>query len=86
MRWVFADLSQEKHMKTSLLAGASALLLGACAMAPAALPETEALNRVAAQSGPYRALGYQSPFAGFEPHAPTGPASWRAVNDAQTEG
>ena len=70
-------------MKIPFLAGASALLLGACATIPAALPETEALERVAAQSGPYRALGYQSPFAGFEPHEPTGPAPWRGVNDAQ---
>ncbi|WP_417702524.1 hypothetical protein [Pseudophaeobacter sp.] len=70
-------------MKIPFLAGASALLLSACATIPAALPETEALERVAAQSGPYRALGYQSPFAGFEPHEPTGPAPWRGVNDAQ---
>ncbi len=70
-------------MKIPFLAGASALLLGACATTPAALPETEALERAAAQSGPYRALGYQSPFAGFEPHEPTGPAPWRGVNDAQ---
>lgn len=73
-------------MKIPFLAGASALLLGACAVTPAALPETEALKRAAAPSGPYRALGYQSPFSGFESHEPTAPAPWRGVNDAQAEG
>ncbi|MCD9149093.1 hypothetical protein [Pseudophaeobacter flagellatus] len=72
-------------MKIPFLAGVSALLLGACATTPAALPEAEALKRAAVQSGPYRDLGYQSPFSGFSPYEPTEPTSWRQVNDAQSE-
>ena len=70
-------------MKSVFLAGAGALLLGACAGDPAALPETAALQRVAAQSGPYRTLNYQSPLAGFQNYRPSGPRSWRGVNDQQ---
>jgi hypothetical protein len=73
-------------MKIPFLAGASALLLAACANTPAALPETAALERAASQSGPYRTLGYQSPFSGFERHQPEGPGPWRGVNDAQAGG
>lgn len=72
-------------MKSLFLAGAGALLLGACAKSPAALPDTAALQHAAAPSGPYRSLNYQSPFRGFENHAPSGPASWRGVNKQQQE-
>ncbi|MEK0163129.1 hypothetical protein VWZ88_18430 [Phaeobacter sp. JH20_36] len=72
-------------MKSLLLAGAGALLLGACAKSPAALPDTADLQRAAAPSGPYRSLNYQSPFRGFENHTPRGPASWRGVNGQQQE-
>ncbi|WP_291730447.1 MULTISPECIES: hypothetical protein [unclassified Leisingera] len=72
-------------MKSLFLAGAGALLLGACASNPAALPETAALERAAAQSGPYRTLNYQSPLAGFENNEPSGPGSWRGVNEQQQE-
>ncbi len=71
-------------MKIPFLAGACSLLLAACSSSPSALPETATLERVAAQSGPYRTLGYQSPFVGFERHEPLGPAPWRSINDAQT--
>ncbi|MBQ4826989.1 hypothetical protein J4729_20935 [Leisingera sp. HS039] len=72
-------------MKSFFLAGAGALLLGACAKAPAALPDTAALQSAAAQSGPYRTMNYQSPLAGFETYEPSGPASWRGVNEQQQE-
>ncbi|MBQ4825666.1 MULTISPECIES: hypothetical protein [unclassified Leisingera] len=72
-------------MKSPFLAGACALLLGACAADPAALPDTAALQRVAAQSGPYRTLNYQSPLSGYERQEPSGPVSWRGVNDQQQE-
>ncbi|WP_027258024.1 MULTISPECIES: hypothetical protein [Leisingera] len=72
-------------MKPLFLAGAAALLLGACASTPAALPEIAALERTAAQSGPYRKLNYQPPFSGFEAQEPSDPGSWRGVNDEQQE-
>lgn len=70
-------------MKSLFLAGTSALLLGACAKSPAALPDTAALQSAAALSGPYRSLNYQSPLKGFENYEPSGPASWRGVNEQQ---
>lgn len=72
-------------MKSLFLAGAGALLLGACARTPAALPETAALQNPAVSSGPYRTLAYQDPFRGFERHQPSGPASWRGVNEQQED-
>ncbi|UWR45390.1 hypothetical protein [Phaeobacter inhibens] len=72
-------------MKSFLLAGAGALLLGACAKSPAPLPDTADLQRAAEPSGPYRSLNYQFPFWGFENHTPRGPASWRGVNGQQQE-
>ncbi|UWR90488.1 hypothetical protein [Phaeobacter inhibens] len=72
-------------MKSFLLAGAGALLLGACAKSPAALPDTADLQRAAEPSGPYRSLNYQFPFWGYENHTPRGPASWRGVNGQQQE-
>ena len=72
-------------MKSLFLAGAGALLLGACAKSPAALPDTAALQHAAAASGPYRSLNYQSPFRGFKSHTPGGPVSWRGVNEQQRE-
>lgn len=73
-------------MKSLFLAGAGALLLGACAKSPAALPDTAALQHAAAPSGPYRSLNYQSPFRGFENHTPGGPGSWRGANEQQRGG
>ncbi|MCB4458313.1 hypothetical protein [Leisingera sp. McT4-56] len=70
-------------MKSLFLAGAGALLLGACARTPAALPDTAALQTAAAPSGPYRSLNYQSPLKGFETYQPSGPAPWRGVNEQQ---
>ncbi|MFY0311581.1 hypothetical protein ACFMBG_16950 [Leisingera sp. D0M16] len=72
-------------MKSLFLAGAGALLLGACARTPAELPDTAALQNAAAPSGPYRSLNYQSPLKGFENYEPSGPASWRGVNEQQQE-
>ncbi|MDC0659799.1 hypothetical protein N6L27_17505 [Leisingera sp. SS27] len=70
-------------MKYLLLAGAGTLLLGACANSPALLPDAAALQKAAAPTGPYRSLNYRSPFSGFESHEPSGPASWRKVNEQQ---
>lgn len=73
-------------MKSIFLAGAGALLLGACAGTPSALPETAALERASNLSGPYRTRAYQDPFRGFERHQPSGPGSWRGVNEQQQGG
>lgn len=73
-------------MKSYFLAGAGALLLGACAGTPSALPETAALERASQPSGPYRTLAYEDPFRGYERHKPSGPGSWRGVNEQQQGG
>lgn len=72
-------------MKIQLLAGASALALGACAYEPTPLPNVTAQQAVtnAAVSSPTR---YQNPLAGYTYRGPTGPRDWRSVNQEQSEG
>ncbi|MCQ0090385.1 MULTISPECIES: hypothetical protein [Rhodobacterales] len=72
-------------MKILLSMGASALALGACANAPAPLPDVTAQQAVTntAVSSPVK---YQDPLAGYIYRGPTGPRDWRSVNQEQSEG
>jgi len=72
-------------MKSHILAGASALALGACAYTPTPLPVTFAQT---APSNPAVAspMSYGDPLAGYTYRGPTGPRDWREVNEEQTEG
>ncbi|SFU10311.1 hypothetical protein [Sedimentitalea nanhaiensis] len=72
-------------MKIPVLLGASVLALGACSPEPTPLPDISAQQTVAIPSITSANVGYQPPFAGFQNHSPTGPVSWRGVNDAQSE-
>lgn len=72
-------------MKSYLLAGASALALGACAQAVTPLPDIASQHSVTevARSSP---VAYRDPFAGYTDRRPSGPRDWRQVNDEQSEG
>ncbi|MFT4962044.1 MAG: starvation-inducible outer membrane lipoprotein [Paracoccaceae bacterium] len=73
-------------MKTTLLLGASALALGACASSPTPLPSVETQQATASANAPITHTGYQNPLAGFQSRAPSEPRPWRDVNDEQSEG
>ncbi|MCR8825280.1 hypothetical protein [Pseudosulfitobacter koreensis] len=72
-------------MKIHLLAGAVALVLGACSSAPTPLPDVAALTAPTDRNiiSPVR---HTDPLAGYTQRAPTGPRDWRAVNQEQSEG
>ena len=73
-------------MRTTLLLGASALALGACASTPTPLPGVEAQKATTSATAPQTYTGYQNPLAGFQNRTPSGPRPWRDVNDEQSEG
>lgn len=72
-------------MKTYLSSGASALLLGACAYQPTALP-TVAAQRATTDASISSPITHSDPLAGYTYRGPTGPRDWRSVNQEQTEG
>lgn len=72
-------------MKIYLMAGASALVLGACAYEPTPLPVVTT-QQAATDSTIVSPLGYQNPLAGYTYRGPTGPRDWRSVNQEQSEG
>ncbi|SFD67302.1 hypothetical protein SAMN04488523_10225 [Sulfitobacter brevis] len=67
-------------MKTRILTGAAALVLGACTYEPTPLPVVAAQKAVAekAVSSP---SGYSDPMAGYAYRAPTEPRDWRMLNE-----
>lgn len=71
-------------MKTHLLSGASALVLGACTYEPTPLPVVAA-QQAATNANVSSTISYQDPLAGYTYRAPTGPRDWRTVNDEQSE-
>lgn len=73
-------------MKTTLLLGASALALGACASTPTPLPSVETQVAAASTTADLPPTNYQNPLAGFQNRAPSEPRPWRDVNDEQSEG
>lgn len=72
-------------MKTTLLLGASALALGACASTPTPLPSVEAQKAAASATAHPNSLRYQNPLAGYQNRSPSEPRPWREVNDEQSE-
>ncbi|MDK3074319.1 hypothetical protein QO034_14525 [Sedimentitalea sp. JM2-8] len=72
-------------MKIPGLLGASALALAACSSEPTPLPDSAAQLATTLPSSSSSAVGYQKPFAGYQGYVPSGPASWRAANDKQSE-
>lgn len=72
-------------MKTFLLLGVSALVLGACAYEATSLPDVTSQQAVISTSvsSPIR---FQDPLAGYTYRGPTGPRDWRTVNEEQSEG
>ena len=72
-------------MKIHLMAGASALALGACAYERTPLPVVTTQQATTA-STVLSQLRYQDPLAGYTYRGPTGPRDWRLVNQEQAEG
>lgn len=73
-------------MKITIMLGVLPLLVGACAPAPTPLPTVDAQLAVATATEISLDTGYRDPFAGFQGRQAAGPLSWRALNDAQSEG
>lgn len=72
-------------MKSYLLAGAGALVLGACSQGNSPLPDT-AIQQSPTDASRVSLITYRDPFAGFTNRTPSGPRDWRQVNDEQSEG
>ncbi|MFD1194692.1 hypothetical protein ACFQ3C_08410 [Seohaeicola saemankumensis] len=81
--WTLND--QGIQMKSYLFAGATALVLSACAQGSTPLPDIAAQTAMthATHSSP---VTFSDPFAGYTDRTPTGPRDWRQVNDEQSEG
>lgn len=71
-------------MKSLYIAGVFPVLLGACSTTPSTLPDVSSLSEVAAPNVPARQTVSRPVLVGFERREPTGPQSWRKLNDEQT--
>ena len=80
----WAPDDQGIQMKSFFLAGAGALVLGACAPAVTPLPNIANQQSVTEVARTSR-VTYRDPFAGHTDRIPSGPRDWRQVNDEQSE-
>lgn len=80
----WAPDDQGIQMKSFFLAGAGALVMGACAPAVTPLPQTTSQN-AATDAARLSPVTYRDPFAGYTDRTPSGPRDWRQVNDEQSE-